>query len=470
MAETEIGGKMAGEINERRIALDILIEMGKSDSYQKSAIKLALRKYDFLDAKQKSFIKYLAEGTIERQITLDYVINQFSKTPVQKTAKPILYILRMGTFQILYMDSVPDSAAVNESVKLAVKLHFVGLKGFVNAVLRNIARNKDDIKWPPIGDTEESKIKYLSVKYSEPEWIAEKFGQQFGYKKTAEIFKFFLNPRPVTVRFSRRFSADQLKAILVKMKQANNGNIVMKPSPLLQYAMDLYHTDNITYLPGFDEGAFMVQDISSMLVTEIAGIKKGDTVIDVCAAPGGKSLHAADVLMETGKVISRDISANKCIIIRENVERMGLHNVLVEEHDAERHDESLENKADVLYCDLPCSGLGVIGRKPDIKMNTDLRAVLNLQQKQRSILNNVWNYVKPGGILIYSTCTLTEEENMSNFKWILENLPFEAVGFKDRLPGPMKEISTADSGFVQIIPGDYGTDGFFISKFRRKDV
>ena len=469
MAETEIGGKMAGEINERRIALDILTEMGKSDSYQKAVIKLALKKYDFLDAKQKSFIKYLAEGTIERQITLDYVIGQFSKTPIQKMAKPILYILRMGTFQILYMDSVPDSAAVNESVKLAVKLHFIGLKGFVNAVLRNIVRNKDDIKWPPIGDTDESKIKYLSVRYSEPEWITEMFSKQFGFKKTAEIFKFFLEPRPVTVRFSRNFSAEQLRDILAQMKQANNGNIVMKPSPLLHYAMDLYHTDNIAYLPGFDDGAFMVQDISSMLVTEIAGINKGDTVVDVCAAPGGKSLHAADVLKDSGKVISRDLSENKCLLIRENVMRMGLHNVTVESHDAVKHDPTLENVADVLYCDLPCSGLGVIGRKPDIKMNTDLRAVLDLQEKQRSILNNVWNYVKPGGILIYSTCTLTEEENLQNFRWILDNLPFEAEGFTDRLPGPMKAIPTAESGFIQIIPGEFGTDGFFISKFRRKE-
>ncbi|WP_026528766.1 16S rRNA (cytosine(967)-C(5))-methyltransferase RsmB [Butyrivibrio sp. VCD2006] len=461
---------MAGKTNERRIALDILNEMGKSDSYQKSAIKLALSKYDFLDTKQKAFIKYLAEGTIERQITLDYIIGKYSKTPINKMSKLILYILRMGTFQILYMDSVPDSAAVNESVKLAGSLRFIGLKGFVNAVLRNISRNKDEIEWPPIDGSAESKIRHLSIKYSEPEWLVDMFIKQFGFKKSAEIFNFFLMPRPVTVRFSSSFSADQLRDILAKMKQANNGNIVMKPSPLLQYAMDLYHTDNIAYLPGFQEGAFMVQDISSMLVTEVAGIKKGNTVVDVCAAPGGKSLHAADVLKNSGKVIARDLSENKCLLIRENVNRMQLSNVKVETHDAERHDASLENMADVLYCDLPCSGLGVIGRKPDIKMNTDLSSIQSLQAKQRSILNNVWNYVKPGGILIYSTCTLTQEENQDNFNWILENLPFEAVPFDDRLPEPMKALTTAALGYVQIIPGEYGTDGFFISKFRRKDA
>ncbi|WP_029322443.1 16S rRNA (cytosine(967)-C(5))-methyltransferase RsmB [Butyrivibrio sp. AE3004] len=460
---------MAREVNERRIALDILTEMGKSDSYQKSAVKLALNKYDFLEAKQKAFIKYLAEGTIERQITLDYVIGQFSKTPIKKMAKPILYILRMGTFQILYMDSVPDSAAVNEAVKLTAKIHFVGLKGFVNGVLRNISRNKDEIAWPDPGKSKESKIQFLSVRFAEPLWLSKMFLENYGFKKTEEIFRFFLKPRPVTVRFSCRFSNEQLREILLKMKRANNGTIVMKPSPLLHYAMNLYHTDNITYLPGFDEGAFMVQDVSSMLVTEVAGLKKGDTVIDVCAAPGGKSLHAADVLKDTGKVISRDISENKCIIIRENVMRMGLNNVVVEDYDAEKHDPSLENKADVLYCDLPCSGLGIIGRKPDIKMNTDLNSIMNLQTMQRKILSSVWNYVKPGGTLIYSTCTMTKQENQENYKWILENLPFEAVSIEDRLPNQMKTIDTVGAGYIQLIPGEFDTDGFFIAKFRRKE-
>ncbi|WP_408070596.1 16S rRNA (cytosine(967)-C(5))-methyltransferase RsmB [Butyrivibrio sp. JL13D10] len=460
---------MAGKINERRIAYDILSEMGKSESYKKSVIKLALDKYDYLEAKQKSFIKYLAGGVIERQITLDYIIGCFSKTPIKKMAKPILYILRMGVYQIMYMDAVPDSAAVNESVKLTQQLHFMGLKGFVNGVLRNVSRKKDKIQWPDPGESVESRISYLSVKYSQPEWIASMFLSEFGFKKTTEIFSFFLKTRPITVRFSSRFSSEELRSILAKMKKANNGNIEMRPSTLLHYAMDLSHTDNIRYLPGFEEGAFMVQDISSMLVTEIADLKKGETVIDVCAAPGGKSLHAADVLGGTGKVISRDISENKCILIRDNVKRMGYTNVTVEEHDASKHDETLENMADVLYCDLPCSGLGVIGRKPDIKMNTDLRSVMNLQQTQRKILNNVWNYVKPGGILIYSTCTLTTMENEDNYKWILENLPFTAVDISDRLPGKMKETETAKKGYIRIIPGEFGTDGFFIAKFKRNE-
>jgi 16S rRNA (cytosine967-C5)-methyltransferase len=221
-------------------------------------------------------------------------------------------------------------------------------------------------------------------------------------------------------------------------------------------------------LPGYDEGAFLVQDISSMLVCEVAGIKTDNTVVDVCSAPGGKSLHAADKLKGTGQVIARDLSANKCMIIRENVNRMRAANVTVEQYDAEKHDESMESKADVLICDLPCSGLGVIGRKPDIKMNTDEESIQNLQEKQRSILNAVWNYVKPGGIMMYSTCTVTKEENEENVKWILENLPFEPVDLTEKLPEKMKSIETAKDGYIQILPGEFETDGFFIAKLRRK--
>ncbi|WP_026523232.1 16S rRNA (cytosine(967)-C(5))-methyltransferase RsmB [Butyrivibrio sp. MB2005] len=460
---------MAEKVNERKIALDILLEMEDSSNHEFSTIKRVLDRYDYLDTKSKAFIKYLAGGTVERKLTLDYVINQFSKTPTEKMALPILLILRMSVYQILFMDSVPDSAAVNEAVKLTAKRHFVGLKGFVNGVLRNISRKKDKIDWPEPGITRESKAYYLSIKYSQPEWLAGRWIGDYGIEQTEKIFRFFLKTRPVSIRFSRRLETEELKSLIAEMKKANNGNIVLKMNEILPYAMDLYHTDNIRYLPGYDEGAFLVQDISSMLVCELAGIKTDNTVVDVCSAPGGKSLHAADKLKGTGQVIARDLSANKCMIIRENVNRMRAANVTVEQYDAEKHDEKMESAADVLLCDLPCSGLGVIGRKPDIKMNTDEESIRSLQEKQRNILNAVWNYVKPGGIMMYSTCTVAKEENEDNVKWILENLPFEPVDLTDKLPEKMKSIDTAKDGYIQILPGEFETDGFFIAKFRRKE-
>ncbi len=460
---------MADKVNERKIVLDILIEMEKIENRELSTIKRVLDRYDYLDVKSKAFIKYLADGTVERKLTLDYVLNQFSKTPTEKMATPILCILRMGVYQILFMNSVPDSAAVNEAVKLTGKYHFAGLKGFVNAVLRNIARKKDKIEWSEPGEDVDSKARYLSIKYSEPEWLARIWISRFGMDKTESMFRFFLETRPVTIRFARRLETDELKQLVARMKKSNEGRIVLKINDILPYAMDIYHTDNIRYLPGYEEGAFFVQDVSSMLVAETAGIKPGNTVIDVCAAPGGKSLHASDKLKGTGLVISRDLSENKCILIRENVNRMKANNIRVEQYDAEKHDEEMENKADVVICDLPCSGLGVIGRKPDIKMNTEEDAIKNLQTKQRKILEAVWNYVKPGGILMYSTCTVTLEENEDNVRWLCENYPFETVDMTEKLPEKMKSIDTADKGYIQIIPGEFGTDGFFIAKLRRKE-
>ncbi len=458
---------MAKKSEERQIVLDILLEMESVENRQFSTIKIVLDRYDYLDAQKKAFIKYLAGGTVERKITLDYVIGQYSKTPIRKMASKILCILRMGIYQILFMNSVPDSAAVNESVKLAASNGFFGLKGFVNGVLRNVARNKDSINWPEPGITVESRAEYLSVMYSQPQWLSEKWIREYGTEETRKMFKFFLKTRPITIRFSRRYDTEMLKKLISEMKKANGGKIEMKVNDLLPYAMDLLHTDNIRYLPGFDDGAFFVQDISSMLVCELAGIKQNNVVIDVCAAPGGKTLHASDKLKGTGKVIARDISENKCMIIRENVARMKAQNVTVETFDAEQHDEGLVGKADVLLCDLPCSGLGIIGRKPDIKMNTTEDAILSLQEQQRKILKSVWNYVKTGGIMVYSTCTVTKEENEDNVKWILDNLPFEPVSLLDKIPDAMKDITTVNDGYIQILPGKYGTDGFFIAKFRR---
>ena len=458
---------MAMQINERDIAFGILMDMEKKGVREFAGVKHALDRMDYLDTKSKAFIKYLAEGTIERTITLDYIINLYAKTGTAKMNPNIRCIIRMGTFQIMYMDSVPDSAAVNESVKLAINHGLKNLKGFVNGVLRNIARNKDNIDWPDPGVTRSTKSAYLAIRYSQPQWLADKWSSDYGLDKTLTAFKFFLEPRPVTIRFSKRYKAEDIKSLVAKMKTANDGRIVLKASPVLPYALNMYHTDNIMYIPGFSEGAWIVQDVSSMLVGEVANVKPGNTVIDVCAAPGGKSLHAADNMNGTGKVIACDISENKCMLIQENVRRMQLDNVEVRQNDASKHREEFENAADVLLCDLPCTGLGVIGRKPDIKMNTEPAAIRALQEKQREILSCVWDYVKVGGTLVYSTCTMTKEENDDNVAWFLENYPFEAVDITDRLPEMMREKETVKNGYIQLAPGEYGTDGFFIAKFRR---
>ena len=478
------------------------METDKGDASH-SLIRDVLGKYDYLEPRQKAFIKKLAQGSMERRITLDYITDQFASVKTSKQKPLIRSLLRMSVYQIFYMDQVPDSAAINEAVNLAGKRGFKNLKGFVNGVLRNISREKDKITFPlPSKTDKKSQIHSLSVVYSMPEFVCELFVSNYGYEKAEEILKSFLNPRPVTIRMDERFSEDEIKELVRSMKEESGENFEIKPHELLPYAYELTHTDNIQYLPGFEEGRWMVQDVSSMLVSEAAGLKKGDVVVDVCSAPGGKALHAAAKLAAfekfgsslekddsfsqkddqnvetyintedniTPHVYSRDLTAFKTRIIEENIDRMDLEDIVtVEVRDAREHDASLENKADVLYCDLPCSGLGIIGRKADIKYGVSKKSLKSLTDLQKEILQSVWNYVKPGGIMMYSTCTINPYENEKMVDYICENLPFERVDISDCMPMALRGEESLSKGYLQLLPGVYGTDGFFLAKLRRVD-
>ena len=463
--------------NVRELVLNILIEYERDGVRKPSLLKDSLNKYDYLETRDKAFMKRVVDGCIERQIQIDHILDSFSKTPTGKMQPFIRNLLRMSVYQIMFMDQVPDSAACNEAVKLSEKHKFKGLKGFVNGVLRNIARNKDKITYPD--RSAEGGVKYLSTLYSMPEWICSMWLGAYGFEKTEGMLKFFLEPRPITVRLNKKgleknFGAgedsfDKLTdEYTEKLKSAG---VLVEKSDILPYALNLEKTDNIRFLPGFDEGAFFVQDVSSMLVTELAGIEPDDVVVDVCAAPGGKSLHAAE---RAATVLSRDVSERKCELIRENAERMGLSNVKVELHDAKIHDRNMENKADVIYLDLPCSGLGIIGRKNDIKYNASRKGLSELSALQWEIIKTVWDYVKPGGTLMYSTCTVNSAENEEMVKRICAELPFETTDFSGNLPkaltqGPFGQelVKSAKNGYIQLIPGAFGTDGFFIARLKR---
>ena len=479
-------------VNIRETVLTILMEYDKGGVFKPSLLKDSLEKYDYLETRDKAFIKRTVEGTLERQIQIDYILDLFSKTPVKKMQPLIRSLMRMSVYQILFLDAVPDSAVCNEAVKLAAKHGFTGLKGFVNGVLRNISRNRDKIEYPDLKKNGGSE--YLSVYYSMPKRICDMWLERFGLEKTKEMLEFFLKPRPTTIRVKEQaFGEDSAGKTAEALQKVG---VVVTKSPILPYALELEKTDNIRFLPGFEEGLFTVQDVSSMLVTEIADPKQGDIVLDICAAPGGKATHAAEwVGTKQGKtgseaaeaqpeagtggtVIARDISERKCDLIRENAHRLKLDNITVQVHDARLHDEKMKDKADILYMDLPCSGLGIIGRKTDIKYNTSEKSLKEVAALQWEIIKAAWDYVKVGGILIYSTCTVNRDENEAMLERITEEFPFETVDISDRLPkvltdgtfgkesaGHIKE--NAAKGYLQLIPGECGTDGFFISKLRR---
>ncbi len=429
--------------NARESVLDILLTLEKEHTFSNKLIKETLDRQGSLPGRDKAFIKRMAEGTIERQIELDYYLNQVSSVPVAKMKPLIRCLLRMSAYQLLYMDAVPDSAVCNEACKLAEKRGFHRLKGFVNGVLRNLAKQKDSLSLPEKGEGAE----FYSVKYSMPKWLVEMWISQYGEKDTETILEGLLQIHPVSLRFRTNLQEEEAKNLVGRMKEA--GAIVTQSQvhPLIYLVSNI---DGVDSLPGYGEGAFMVQDASSALAVEAAQIKEGDFVMDICAAPGGKSIFAAEKAGSTGQVLARDVSEEKLARIKENISRMKADNVSTQMFDATVQDGKYREKADVLLADVPCSGLGVMGKKRDIKYHVTKESLGEIVALQKKIIENSWRYVKPGGILLYSTCTIHRGENEEMVKWIVENFPFE------------QEASN------QILPGIVVSDGFFYSRPKRK--
>ncbi|MCI8639444.1 MAG: 16S rRNA (cytosine(967)-C(5))-methyltransferase RsmB [Coprococcus sp.] len=429
---------MIKEISGRELALAVLLEMEQGEKSH-IALRRVLEKYQYLDKRERAFATRLAEGTTERRIELDYVIDQFSKVKIRKMKPVIRCILRCAVYQMKYMESVPDSAACNEAVKLAVKKGFGNLRGFVNGVLRSIARNPD-IRYPG----NENFAEYLSVRWSVPEWIISMWLMDYGKERTKELLASLYIEKATTIRVNEeRISREALKE---KLRQEG---ATVKEHPLHSAALLISDYDYLGILPGFREGYFQVQDVSSIQAAERAGIREGDHVIDVCAAPGGKALHAAQLLKGSGYVEARDLTEEKVNLIWENIRRMGCSNIRAKRWDALVYDVDSEGKADVLLADLPCSGLGVMSKKTDIKYRVTNEQIKELVALQRRILETVHSYVRPGGTLVYSTCTVCRAENEENARWFTQKFPEYAMKYEE-----------------QIVPSET-TDGFYIAVFKR---
>lgn len=432
---------MTESVNTRELILGILMEVTGGKAYSHIALRNVLDKYRYLPKQERAFISRVSEGTLERMIELDYIIDQFSKTKVNKMKPVIRNILRMGVYQLKYMDAVPASAACNEAVKLAVRKGFGGLKGFVNGVMRNISRNLEQIRMP---DEKKEPQLYLSVAYSMPLWIVEMWTETYGYDKTRQMCEAFLEPSVMSVRTNQQLTTPEE----LKEKLEREG-VTVKQNPALPYAFFLSGYDAPDELEAFEQGLFYVQDTASMYVAEKADVRPGSYIIDVCAAPGGKSAHLAEKLQGTGMVEARDLTAYKVELIEENIERCRLHNMRAVRQDATVRDADSVKKADILIADLPCSGLGVMGRKPDIRYRMTPEKIQELAALQRKILSVVQEYVRPGGTLLYSTCTISSAENEDNANWFADRFPeFQMESMEQMYPGIQQQ-----------------TDGFFIAKF-----
>lgn len=442
---------MTKETDSREIALDILIEILERSGYSHIILRQALNKYQYLDKPERAFISRITEGTVEYLLQIDYVIDSFSNTKVKKMKPVIRTILRMSVYQLLYMDRVPDSAVCNEAVKLAVKRKFTGLKGFVNGVLRNISRNKERLSWP--ND---------SVRYSMPDWIISMWKETYGEEIAVTIMESFLKNSKTTVRcnFARASKEEIIKSL-------QGQGVTVTESGISEGVLYLENYDYLEGLDAFNHGFIQVQDLSSTFVGEAAEPKEGDYVIDVCGAPGGKSIHIADKLHGTGMVEVRDLTQYKVSLIDENIARCGFKNIRTKVQDALVSDQESIEKADIVIADLPCSGLGIIGRKPDIKYRLRPEDIVSLSSLQREILSVVQSYVKPGGRLVFSTCTINKTENEENVKWFLEQFPFDSIDLTGKL-GDQLTSDTMKHGYIQLLPGIHPCDGFFLSAFIKR--
>ena len=447
--------------NTREIILDMLMEITAQKEYSHKVIGQVLDKYNYMSGQDKAFMKRVTEGTMERQIQLDYILNSFSSVKVNKMKPLIRNLLRMSVYQLLFMESIPDSAVCNEAVKLAVKRKFHNLKGFVNGVLRNIARNKDSIQYP---DKEKEPVTALSVLYSCPEWIVEMWLKEYGQKTCERMLQALLEIHPVTIRMDETLTEKEQKEVLSELESKAKK---VEQHRYLPYAYTVAGVEGVANVSAFQEGKVTVQDVSSMLAVEAAGIKKGDFVLDVCAAPGGKSLHAATKTGETGRVEARDVTERKTDLIEENKERLKKEWVQTKVWDASVLDESKIESADVVLADVPCSGLGIFGKKRDIKYRVSRESLKEVSKLQKTIIDTVWQYVKPGGTLLYSTCTIHREENQDMVSYITEKYPFTTESLNAYLPRELWN-ETTEKGFLQLLPGVQESDGFFIARFKRK--
>lgn len=429
--------------NSRELILDTLLLIDRDGEYSHIALKQVLDKYQYLDKKERAFITRVVNGTLERMIELDHIIHSFSKVKVNKMKPVIRMILRSGVYQIKYMDAVPDSAVCNESVKLAGKRGFTGLKGFVNGVLRNVSRNLARVEYP---SREKDPEGYLSIRYSLPAWLAAQWISEYGLEKAEEIGEGFFAERPLCVRCNTsRISREELA------ERLRREGVEVTPDEEVPCALWLQGYDHVAGLPEFREGLFYVQDLSSMRAVLWADPKEGDQVLDVCAAPGGKAIHVAEMLRGTGMVEARDLTDYKIGLLEENIRRAGLANIQAVKWDATLPDPEKEEKMDIVLADLPCSGLGVLGKKPDLRYKMTPEKEEELARLQQKILSVVQAYVKPGGTLVYSTCTIHRVENEENTRWFLENHP------KFRL---RKER--------QLLPGADRGDGFYIAVMEKE--
>lgn len=440
--------------NARKIAVDIVNNVLSKNAFSNIELGKQLNK-STLNEKDKALVTEIVYGTIKYKYTIDVILAAFLKNGLDSLDSFILNLLRMTVYQIKYLDKIPDFAAVDEAVNIAKKYRSIGSSKLVNGVLRNYIRSTS-------AKPEEMKntTSRLSYEHSFEPWMVKLFVKQYGEKDAISILGGLNKVPNVTVRINNlKIKFDEAFQKLSDLGyNVEEGNICAE-------AIRIDKGKNIENNPLFRDGFITVQDESAMLVAPSLDLKKDMMVLDLCSAPGGKTTHISELMDNTGIVKAFDIYNHKLKLVEDNANRLGVKNICCELLDATTYKEGLSNTADRILLDVPCSGLGIIRKKPEIKWSKTLGDLSTLIDIQRKIITNAVRYIKPGGVIVYSTCTLNKKENEENIEWMLKQFPEFSV--EPLYYGKLDNLIYNHKGYITILPNEY-MDGFFIAKLKRQ--
>lgn len=443
----------------RRMAVHMLTRVEVEGAYanlllQKNILRLT-------DSRDRQFVTLLVNGTLKHRLTLDYALRRHLSKPMSSLPHEVRAILRIGAFQLLYVDKVPPAVAVNESVELAKE--FPKFTGLVNVVLRKVMEKGWDFPWP---DLKHEPVRYFSVRYSHPEWMIQRWLKRWGTEETEALCKANNEPsqtwiRTNTLKISRESLRDRL----------SEEGITVELGTRVPESLWIKDFGSLDQLESFREGLFTVQDESSQLVAHVVDPKPGQFVLDACGAPGGKTTHLAQMMQDEGEILAFDIHAHKLKLIDQLAQKLGIKIIQTQLGDARDLPGVRLRSQDCVLVDAPCSGLGVIRRRADLRWQKEEQDLQEFPPLQLAILERAASCVKDGGALIYSTCTTEPEENFELVKKFRSAHPeFEPVNLVDALPFTLEEprdIQQASKGMIQLMPHRHGMDGFFLAKFRR---
>lgn len=444
--------------DEREIAIKILLDVFQNGAYNNIALRNYFKNVD-LNKQQKAFITDIVNGTLRNLIYIDFVIDTYSKTKTKKMKPVILNVLRISLYQIYFMDKVPEHAICNSAVNIVKKYKLEGLTGFVNGVLRTVIKNKEIDLLKDL-----NKIDYLAVKYSYDKWIIQYWLSEYSYEEVEQMCIANNNRKKVTLCLNTNLGSK--KEIIEKLK---NEGVEIENGYLCENSLNILKSDDIAKLTAFQEGLFHVMGESSQYAIDVLNPKENSRILDLCSAPGGKSFYASYKMNNTGEIVCCDIHEHKIKLIEDSVDRLKLKNIKVKINDATKLNSDFVEKFDYVMVDAPCSGLGIVGKRPEIKYTKTFDDIQELANLQKDILKNAIKYLNEDGVLLYSTCAISKRENILNVNWILENSDLKLDDLNDFKFCKNKKSKDYDLNVIEILPTvENNMDGFFVAKFSKK--